>query len=143
MVFGKFALPVVLAMTLGACGIFSGDGKYAPDEFAVVDRAPLVVPPESDLRPPRPGEPRAQEIDPGQQAYEALFPNAKKPTKPQSGGELAILRNIGPGEPDIRSNVNNADMDVVKKTLLLKEILDADEREYAPDNVSIERVSGR
>ena len=71
---------------------FGGDGKYAPDEFAVVDRAPLVLPPESELRPPRPGEPRAQEIDPGRQAYEALFPDAVKPEEEKSGGELAILR---------------------------------------------------
>ena len=32
--------------------------KRAPDEFAVVRRAPLIVPPDFDLRPPDPGAPR-------------------------------------------------------------------------------------
>ena len=31
-------------------------GKRSPDEFAVVSRAPLIVPPDFELRPPRPGE---------------------------------------------------------------------------------------
>jgi hypothetical protein len=35
-----------------------GMGKRAPDEFAVVKRAPLIVPPDYDLRPPDPGAPR-------------------------------------------------------------------------------------
>ncbi|MGH6945318.1 MAG: DUF3035 domain-containing protein, partial [Geminicoccaceae bacterium] len=32
-----------------------GMDKRAPDEFLVVRRAPLIVPPDFDLRPPRPG----------------------------------------------------------------------------------------
>ena len=31
-------------------------GKRSPDEFAVVRRAPLILPPDYGLRPPRPGE---------------------------------------------------------------------------------------
>jgi hypothetical protein len=35
-----------------------GMSKRAPDEFAVVKRAPLIVPPDFELRPPDPGAPR-------------------------------------------------------------------------------------
>ena len=44
---------------LSGCGDRSGNilgfEKSAPDEFAVVKRAPLTLPPEYGLRPPRPG----------------------------------------------------------------------------------------
>lgn len=56
-------LGMVAILALGGCARGSvqealGLGKRAPDEFAVVKRAPLIVPPEYDLRPPDPGAPR-------------------------------------------------------------------------------------
>ncbi|MBM3516594.1 MAG: DUF3035 domain-containing protein, partial [Alphaproteobacteria bacterium] len=42
--------------------------KRQPDEFTVVSRAPLVVPPDANLRPPLPGAPRPQEARPSAQA---------------------------------------------------------------------------
>ncbi|MFC3052448.1 DUF3035 domain-containing protein [Kordiimonas pumila] len=130
---------LVASFALAACG--GGKGNV-PDEFEVVNRAPLVIPPEADLVPPRPGEPRAQEIDPGQQAYDALFPNAKITREaPKSKSELDLLRRMAASDPDIRSNVADKDADVVKKTLLLADILAADERTYKPDNIEIKRVS--
>jgi len=143
MKFGSIVAIAFCGATLAGCGIFGSDGKLAPDEFEVVDRAPLVIPPESELRPPRPGEPRAQEIDPGRQAYEALFPGATlTPQPPKSTTEISLLRRVQPGDPDVRSNVAQKDLDVVKKRLLLAEILEAEEATYRPDNVSVERVSG-
>jgi len=35
--------------------------RSAPDEFAVIERAPLTLPPSFDLVPPTPGAPRPQE----------------------------------------------------------------------------------
>ncbi|WP_308911423.1 DUF3035 domain-containing protein [Pseudokordiimonas caeni] len=143
MKFGSIVAIAFCGATLAGCGIFGGDGKLSPDEFEVVDRAPLVIPPESELRPPRPGEPRAQEIDPGRQAYEALFPGATlTPQPPKSSGELSLLRRIDGGDPDIRSNVAQKNLDVVKKRLLLADLLEADDRTYRPDNVTVERVQG-
>ncbi|GHF17081.1 hypothetical protein GCM10017044_09300 [Kordiimonas sediminis] len=140
----KISIVILAGLSVTACGMIGNDGKYAPDAFEVVDRAPLVIPPESELRPPRPGQPRAQELDPGQQAYEALFPGKTlKKSERKSNGELVLLMNVGDSEPDIRSELNKRDEGVVKKTLLLAEILDADERQYAPDNVSVRRVSGK
>jgi hypothetical protein len=65
-----------LAVSVSACGsagaVF-GSNKLAPDEFRVVTKAPLVVPPDYALRPPAPGEPRPQELQPESQARVALL----------------------------------------------------------------------
>ena len=135
----NLAAVLALPLLLAACG----GSRITPDEFEVVGRAPLTVTPESTLAPPRPGEPRAQRIDPGRQAFEALFPGQTyRRAQPASEGERDILSHLYPSDPDVRSNVAQEDLDVVKKRLILAEILDADEREYRPDNVSIRRVSG-
>ena len=47
--------------------------KVTPDEFRVVTKAPLVVPPDYALRPPAPGEPRPQELQPESAARTALL----------------------------------------------------------------------
>ncbi len=56
-----FLLPLALLL-LAACsdgGVREtlGLDRQAPDEFSVVSRPPLSLPPEFELRPPRPGEP--------------------------------------------------------------------------------------
>ena len=53
-------LTVAAALVLGACG--GGGGVFnrnAPDEFAISRAAPLVVPPDYNLTPPKPGSPIA------------------------------------------------------------------------------------
>ena len=50
-----------------------GLGKRAPDEFTVVKRAPLSLPPEYSLRPPEPGAPRPQEPSPTAQARQQVL----------------------------------------------------------------------
>lgn len=47
--------------------------RDAPDEFAVVKRAPLELPPNYDLRPPRPGAARPQEQATSLQAQSAVY----------------------------------------------------------------------
>jgi hypothetical protein len=58
-------IPVaLLALALGGCEETRksiGWDKNPPDEFRIVTRAPLSVPPEFALRPPAPGAPRPQE----------------------------------------------------------------------------------
>src|SRR6266446_3513323 len=62
---------------LGGCSAFEnlgGGKKVSPDEFKIVSHSPLTMPPNAELRPPRPGEPRPQELTPADQAKEALSP---------------------------------------------------------------------
>ena len=94
-----------------------GMGKQSPDEFRVQARAPLSMPPDFNLRPPREGAPRPQEGTPQQQARSAVFriENAAVATlngtvgrDGRSHGEQALLSAAGAGEadPNIRMIVN-------------------------------------
>jgi Protein of unknown function (DUF3035) len=64
-------LAVLGALALGGCGALENLGgakKVSPDEFKIVSHSPLTMPPNAELRPPRPGEPRPQEVTPADQA---------------------------------------------------------------------------
>jgi hypothetical protein len=67
-------LPLAFALAMPALAGCSstkemlGLTKRSPDEFQVVSRAPLSMPPDFSLRPPTPGAPRPQEGTTTQQA---------------------------------------------------------------------------
>lgn len=87
---GLAALPV-----LGGCDTVRdtfGTARQAPNEFEVVTRAPLTVPPDFQLRPPEPGAPRPQEQRPRDAAQTALTGAAPAPVAGRSAGETALLR---------------------------------------------------
>jgi len=110
------------ALALGGCGAFEnlgGGKKVSPDEFKIVSHSPLTMPPNAELRPPRPGEPRPQEVTPADQAKEALSPalgarpqrNAVMTgtaTTTRTNSEQALVQRAGGGniDPNIRSRVN-------------------------------------
>ncbi len=52
----------------------TGAAKSPPDEFTVLTKAPLVIPPDYNLRPPQPGVASRNEVDVDDQARAALFP---------------------------------------------------------------------
>lgn len=112
----RFLVPcLAAALLLGACSNAKetlGLTKQAPDEFAVVKRAPLSMPPEYTLRPPRPGAPRPQELEPSMEARQAIF--GTQPAQEAgyySEGESILLRDAGAEEqqidPAIRQRVDN------------------------------------
>jgi len=115
------------ATLLAGCGGGKGGilaGRNAPDEFAVARRAPLTIPPDFALVPPRPGAPRPQEADSSTQALQAMFGGPA----PRSAGEQAILGQAGtPSEPGIRSNVADANTTVVNKGPVTQDVLKAPE----------------
>jgi hypothetical protein len=83
--------------------------RDAPDEYTVTTRAPLSMPPDYNLRPPRPGAPRPQEQSERQQAEEALVPQLalNAPTASDSPGQAALVQQAGPPAPaDIRRQVD-------------------------------------
>ena len=101
-----------------------GKTKEAPDEFAVYKRAPLSLPPDSDLRPPTPGVSRPQVVNPRDQARAALGLSAKKTDKVDlskseditrlSNGERALLALTGANKakPQIRELVEEKTADL-------------------------------
>jgi hypothetical protein len=83
--------------------------RDAPDEYTVTTRAPLSMPPDYNLRPPRPGAPRPQEQTEQQQAEAALVPETSlnAPAGGDSPGQAALLQQAGPAAPaDIRRTVD-------------------------------------
>ncbi len=94
------ALAVACA-ALAGCGGTSkalGLGKSAPDEFRTVAKAPLVVPPDYALRPPAPGEPRPQELQPESQARVALL--GRQAALQRSDGENLLVAKAGVSKAD-------------------------------------------
>lgn len=67
----------VSALSLAACGDSTkralGLERTAPDEFAIVPRAPLSQPPDFKLRPPRPGAEDLTTLSTREQARQAVF----------------------------------------------------------------------
>lgn len=70
-----------------------GLDRVPPDEFAVVTRAPLSVPPGIDLQPPRPGAARPQEPQTRDTATGVLFGNSPAPA--QQAGALPRPGSLG------------------------------------------------
>lgn len=105
-------LPLVSACG-GDVGRTFGLTRDPPDEFLVTTRAPLSLPPDYALRPPRPGAPRPQE-PPAREAAAALLA-ARTVTQPvladipqgASAGEAALLAAAGPPVPtDLRRQID-------------------------------------
>lgn len=87
-----------------------GLSRDAPDEFQVTTRAPLSMPPDFTLRPPRPGATRPQEMTQRQQAEATLAPDAAlaQPSAPVTPGQQALIDAAGrPAPADIRNRVDN------------------------------------
>ena len=101
-----------------------GKTKEAPDEFAVYRRAPLSLPPDSDLRPPNPGVSRPEVVNPRDQARAAFGLSAKDSDKVDfsksegvarlSNGERALLSLTGANKanPQIRLLVEEKTADL-------------------------------
>lgn len=100
-------LSVSVAALMGCQSIrnAAGLGKAGPDEFAVVTKQPLVIPPEFNLRPPRDGAPPTNQIAPTDSAQSALFDTdpataAKYITGDYSQAEKLLLAQTGAVNPD-------------------------------------------
>jgi hypothetical protein len=72
--------------------------KVTPDEFRVVTKAPLVLPPDYALRPPTPGEPRPQELQPQSAARTAILGQRESETR--SDGEKLLVAKAGGDKAD-------------------------------------------
>jgi len=82
----------VMAASMTACGNAAeelGLGRNPPDEFAVVDRPPLSMPPDFDLRPPQPGATRPQEVSMNERASETVFGLSPKEARGTDGVETS------------------------------------------------------
>lgn len=114
------ALVAIMAAAAAASGCSTvanslGITKQTPDEFRIVTRAPLTLPPDYSLRPPQPGAPRPQELDPDAEARAALF--GQDIGQSASGGERAFVSAAGAdaADPSIRAAVDYESDGVVRR----------------------------
>jgi len=111
------ALPAMAALPLAGCDSFNraiGRTRVIPDEFQVVSNAPLAIPPDYALRPPRIGAGANDQSAAEQQAKESVFRAGEQqaalptPQAARSAGEDDILRETGAASApaDIRKLVD-------------------------------------
>lgn len=103
MTFNRVIVATALVAAAGLAGCQStqkalGMTKVTPDEFRIVTKAPLVVPPDYALRPPAPGEPRPQELQPESAARNALLGQREAETR--SDGEKMLVAKAGADKAD-------------------------------------------
>ena len=128
------ALAAILGTGLAVEGCQSlreatGVGKNPPDEFTVLTKAPLVIPPDFNLRPPQPGAARPQEKSSDQQARQAI--EQAGPGEPGKQAPDFRLRRAEDGLPDIGARSGQAPDPnaVVGEQSLSSKLLD-----YQPSN---------
>jgi len=93
---------VAATVAIAACSLDSrrggslrqqlGFAQNAPDEFLIIARAPIEVPPSFDLPRPQPGAPSRVDVDPAADAHTALF-QRRTPVRldAASNGEQVLL----------------------------------------------------
>jgi hypothetical protein len=112
------AAVTALGLAASGCGTLQrsiGATKVTPDEFRVVTKAPLVVPPEFALRPPAPGEPRPQELAPESAARTALLGRAQAVSRTEGEQLLASKAGAPTADPLIRYVVDDEFGDLAHK----------------------------
>lgn len=121
-----------ILISAAACAVLSMTGceqtkeqfdfsKKAPDEFAVVRRAPLEMPPDYSIRAPQPGAPRPQELSATDMARNAVLgEDAQKAIAKEnsvSQGEAVLLQKSGAtaASPAIRAQVDKETAEIIEE----------------------------
>lgn len=92
-----------------------GMGKAVPDEFRVVTKAPLVLPPDYSLRPPAPGAARPEELRPESAARVAALGQAQAAQR-STGENLLVAKAGGAGaDPLARYVIDDEFGDIAHK----------------------------
>jgi hypothetical protein len=110
-----------LALSLIGCETIreaAGVTKEPPDEFAVVTKSPLVIPPDFNLKPPKPGAAPTNQSSPTQSAQAALFGDDP------AAAAAALPGNFSPEERVVLANSGGAGADP-----LIRKQIAADEKQ--------------
>jgi len=130
-------MSMTIFLTLAGCARGTvqdalGMGKRSPDEFAVVSRAPLILPPDYGLRPPDPGQSRPGVDTSSERARTSLTggPVQQPPGADQevvsaafdergevaSSGERALVAQATPTpvDPEIRRRIAEENMELAQ-----------------------------
>jgi len=116
----KLTPALLLLPALGGCAMLSGKSS-APDEFAVVRNAPLIIPPDYTLTPPVAGTATVSPGDAQAQAIDVLFGGPA----PRSAAETSLLDSAGRDRATVgaRSGAGDPDTRIVDKGPVTVQIL--------------------
>ena len=135
--FGKnrIALTFGACLILAACGDDASDafgyGKSAPDEFTVISRPPLILPPDYNLRPPGNGTTRTAIPKPTEVAKILVLGKDAVTAEKNSAAEDKLLENAATAQPtgdSIREIIENERTGTVSKNPDLTETLTKDKK---------------
>lgn len=130
-----FCLSIALLL-LGGCentSDFLGSSRRVPDEFSVVQYAPLEVPPSFMMRPPMPGAKPKNAVASSEEAQNVLFDKVIQKNVPHSSGKMhasdAFLNKVQSDtrDPEIRHKISSevsaesGDENFMKKLAFWKE----------------------
>lgn len=107
----RILLSLLLIAPLAGCNTLKdtfGFTKIPPDEFQVITKAPLVIPPDFTLRPPRVAQTAQTQYSSSAAARDLLI-GAGTPNEPVSMSEKTLLKLAGAHEDhsDIRLKIDN------------------------------------
>jgi hypothetical protein len=98
-----------------ACSSGSG-GARTPDEFRVVTKAPLIVPPEYALRPPQAGGSLPAEVDPTRTEVATAFGSTVGKDASKSERALVAAAGANAVNPMVRSQVDYEETKTIRKS---------------------------
>ena len=108
------AAGVAIAMT-SACSSLRGT-PTGPNEFRVVKKAPLIVPPDYSLRPPVSGQAQPFEVDPERSGTVSAFGTSTGLNASLSERALVASAGANAVSPVIRSQVDYEEARVIRKS---------------------------
>lgn len=134
------ALLVLSLLALSACSSVKrelGVGRNSPDEFTVVKRAPLTLPPDYALRPPMdPSLPPPSKTETVEQAKEVVLgKDDEKKTAKENKADSALMSKLGTSDDnaDIRKIIDEENgIIAIKSTPVTEKLIFWDSEEAAP-----------
>ncbi|EJW21332.1 hypothetical protein IMCC14465_11280 [alpha proteobacterium IMCC14465] len=118
-----------LTLTVSACGGGLSDAlsyqKNPPDEFAILKKQPLIIPPDYSLKPPKEAGSKVARASTRVEAEEILTGREVDISEIASDGEKEILNRIGsdPSQNNVRSSMQNDGNNIVTKDKAVTEKL--------------------
>ena len=97
----------LLLLVLSGCGgmrAVLGMDQVGPDEFAVESRAPLLIPPDFNLRPPQPGATRPNEVTAAERARRVV--DSAGPGEPGKQATSSLRASSGGSSPGSQLDPN-------------------------------------
>ncbi|MEL7231147.1 MAG: DUF3035 domain-containing protein [Pseudomonadota bacterium] len=103
-------------VAITACANGNANNSRAPDEFRVVTKAPLVIPPDFNLRPPTAGQALPAEVTDGTTVSSVAFGAQLGQNASASERALVAAANANSVNPIVRTQVDFEEAKIIRKS---------------------------